>query len=266
MDSYDLNKAAWDHAVRAGTNPYTQVVSLQEIAAARQGVWSLYLSDCRPVPQDWFPGLPGLHILCLASGGGQQAPILAALGAEVTLLDASPLQLAQDQIVAERDNLVIKCVEGNMADLSAFEDESFELIINPPSTLFVPEVAQVWRECYRVLRSGGVLMTGFMNPDEFVFDHVALEDEGTFVVKHPLPYVESETLDPEALDQRIRNKGMFHFSHTMEAQLGGLTRAGFLITSFYEDHRPEKEGNPIRHFMPSYYVARALKMDLPGWR
>jgi ubiquinone/menaquinone biosynthesis C-methylase UbiE len=262
MNSYDLNKAAWDHAVRDGTNPYTKVVSPQDVAAARQGIWSLYLSDCKPVPKAWFPSLPGLKVLCLASGGGQQAPILAALGAEVTLLDASPLQLAQDQFVAERDNLVIKCVEGNMADLSAFEDASFELIINPPSTLFVPEVAPVWRECYRVLRSSGVLMTGFMNPDEFVFDNVALDNEGVFVVKYPLPYIESETLDLEALDQRIRKKGMFHFSHTMEAQLGGLTQAGFAITGFYEDRRPEEEGNPIRNFMSSYYVARAQKLDL----
>jgi ubiquinone/menaquinone biosynthesis C-methylase UbiE len=261
MNTYDLNKAAWDHAVHNGDNPYTKVVSPQQVVAARQGMWSLYLSDCKPVPKDWFPNLQGLKVLCLASGGGQQAPILAALGAEVTLLDASPLQLAQDQFVAERDNLDIKLVQGNMADLSAFADASFALIINPPSTLFVPEVAPIWHECYRVLRSGGVLMTGFLNPDEFVFDNIALENEAAFVVKYPLPYIESETLDPEALDQRIRNKGMFHFSHTMEAQLGGLTQAGFVITGFYEDHRPEEEGNPIRHFMPSYYVARAQKMD-----
>ena len=223
----------------------------------------MYLSDCKPVPKKWFPGLQGLKVLCLASGGGQQAPILAALGAEVTVLDASPLQLAQDQLVAERDNLVIRLVEGDMADLSAFEDASFELIYNPASTLFVPEVAPLWSECYRVLQAGGVLMSGFMNPDEFVFDNVALDNEGVFVVKHPLPCVESKTLDQQALEQRIRNKDMFHFSHTMEAQLDGLTQAGFVITGFYEDRRPEEDGNPIRHFMPSYYVARAQKMELP---
>ena len=80
MRIYDLNKVAWDQAVGEGTNPYTKVVSPEEIAAARQGKWSLYLSDCKPVPQDWFPDLSGLKVLCLASGGGQQAPILAALG------------------------------------------------------------------------------------------------------------------------------------------------------------------------------------------
>jgi SAM-dependent methyltransferase len=180
-------------------------------------------------------------------------------GAEVTVLDASPRQLAQDHFVAERDGLDIRLVEGDMADLSAFAATSFALIVNPPSTMFIPDVAPVWRECYRVLEPGGVLITGFMNPDEFVFDADALDNEGVFVVKHPLPYVEQETLTQAALDQRLRNHAMFHFSHTLEAQLGGLIAAGFVLTGFYEDRRPEADANPIRHFMPSFYVVRAEK-------
>jgi SAM-dependent methyltransferase len=259
MKIHDLNKAAWDQAVDEGTNPYTKVVTPEQVADAGQGKWSLYLSDCKPVPREWFPDLNGRQVLCLASGGGQQAPILAALGAEVTLLDASPRQLAQDHFVAEREKLTITLVEGDMADLTVFADESFDLIFNPPSTGFIPDLEPVWRECYRVLRPGGQLMTGFGNPDEFIFDEAALDNEGAFVVKHPLPYVEHETLDPETLEQRIRDKGMFHFSHSMDALLGGLINAGFVITGFYEDRRPEEDGNPIRNYMPSYYVARAQK-------
>lgn len=260
MNIFDLNSAAWDRAVGEGSNPYTKVVPPGQVAKARQGQWSLYLSGCKPVPKEWFPPLQGCQVLCLASGGGQQAPIFAALGAEVTLLDASPKQLAQDQYVANRDNLSIRLVQGDMADLSAFADESFALIFNPPSTLFVPDLAPVWRECYRVLQAEGVLMTGMANPDEFVFDEAALDNEGSFVVKHPLPYAEHETLSPAVLAERIRNQEMFHFSHTLEAQLGGLIQAGFVITGFYEDRRPEEDGNPIRHFMPSIYVVRAKKV------
>jgi SAM-dependent methyltransferase len=260
VESYALNKAAWDRAVGEGDNPYTRVVSPEEVAAARHGEWSLYLSDCRPVPREWFPSLKGLRVLCLASGGGQQGPILAALGAEVTVLDASPQQLAQDRYVAERDNLDIRLVEGDMADLSAFADGSFGLIVNPPSTLFVPDVLPVWRECRRVLAIGGMLLTGFLNPDEFVFDPDALDESGAFVVRYPLPYIEYEALSDEARETRIRARGMFHFSHTMEAHVGGLTANGFAVIGFFEDRRPEADGNPIRNFMPSYYVLRAQRM------
>ena len=260
MKIYDLNQAAWDRAASEGTNPYACGVSSEQVAEARRGQWTLYLSDCRPVPRGWFPELRGRQVLCLASGGGQQAPILAAAGAVVTLLDASPGQLAQDQKVAEREHLEMRLVKGDMADLSAFTDASFELIVNPPSTLFVPELEPVWRECYRVLRPGGALITGFMNPDEFIFDADALDEKGAFVVRYGLPYVEYETLSAEARAERIRRREMFHFSHTMEAQLGGLTKAGFAITGFYEDRRPEEDGNPICRYMTSYYVARARKV------
>lgn len=259
MDIQNLNKVAWDQAVNDGDNPYTKVILSQQIAAAKAGDWALYLSDCKAVPQAWFPPLVGLKVLCLASGGGQQAPIFAALGAEVTLLDASAKQLAQDRYVTERDGLSIRIIEGDMADLSALAVNSFDLIFNPPSTLFVPDLKPIWQECYRTLKTGGSLMTGFMNPDEFIFDIDALDNEGALVVKYPLPYVEHETLSPAQLEEHKRHKRMFHFSHTMETQLGGLLATGFIITGFYEDRRPEADGNPIRHYMPSYYVVKAQK-------
>ncbi len=258
MDIKNLNQKAWDQAVAVGDNPYTRVVSSQAVADARTGSWSIQVSGVRTVPMDWFPPLEGLPVLCLASGGGQQAPILAAAGARVTLIDASEGQLGQDASVAKRDGLDLTLIQGDMADLPMLADESFGLVVNPVSTLFVPDVAPVWRECRRVLRPGGTLIAGFMNPDEFVFDPYALDERGEFVVKYPLPYVEHETLSPDELEARIAAGSMFHFSHTMEAQLGGMLAAGFVITGFYEDRRPESDGNPIRFYQPSDYVVRAI--------
>ena len=262
MSTFDWNRAAWDRAVGEG-NPYTRVVSPAEIAAAREGRWALYLSDLKPVPVHWFPPLVGLNVLCLASGGGQQAPILAALGATVTVLDASPRQLDQDRLVAERDHLSLNLVEGDMADLSRFQDESFQVIVNPPSTLFVPDLAPIWAECHRVLTPGGILMTGFMNPDEFMFDPDAL-DEGRIEVKYRLPFIEHEALNEDERADRLRRHQMFHFSHSMESQLGGLIQAGFVLDGFYEDRRPDEDGNPLRHYMPSTYVVRARKTGAPS--
>jgi hypothetical protein len=119
--------------------------------------------------------------------------------------------------------------------------------------------ATVWAECQRVLIGGGALVSGFMNPDEFVFDDRALDTEGVFAVTNPLPYREIDTLSPDAVLERQRQSGMFHFSHSMEAQIGGLISAGFVITGFYEDRRSEADGNPIRQFMPSYFVVQARK-------
>ncbi len=257
VDAYEANRAAWD-AASSRDNPYARPVSAEEVAAAGEGRWSIYLSDERPVPRSWFPDLAGCRVLCLAAGGGQQAPILAAAGARVWVLDASDGQLAQDRLVAEREGLELGIEQGDMADLTRFPDGSFDLIVNPPSTLFVPDLRPVFTECHRVLRPGGMLLTGFLNPDEFVFDSVAL-DEGRFDVRHPLPYVEAETLTASERRRRQEAGEFFHFSHTMEAQLGGLTAAGFTITGFYEDRRPEWDGSPIRHYLPSYFVVRAQR-------
>ncbi len=68
----------------------------ETIARARNGDFSILLTEQKPVPREWFPPLPGLEALCLACGGGQQGPVLAAAGANVTVLDNSPRQLDQD--------------------------------------------------------------------------------------------------------------------------------------------------------------------------
>ncbi len=262
MDVARLNKAAWDAAVDEGSNPFTHAVPATEVAAARSGEWVIRLSDRKPVPTDWFPPLQNCRVLCLASGGGQQGPILAAAGATVTVVDMSRRQLDQDADVARRDGLEMTLLEGDMADLSRLGTGSFDLVVNPPSTLFVPELAPIFAECRRMLAPGGVLIMGFMNPDEFVFDHDVLDREGTFVVSYPLPYVEIETLSAAELSRRIHARAMFHFSHTMEAQLGGLLRAGFVVTGFYEDRRSDEDGNPIRHYMPSVFVVRAHAIEV----
>src|SRR5262249_30311178 len=145
MDVRTYNRHAWDRAVEKG-NRWTVPVGPGVIAAARRGDWQVLLTPTKPVPRDWFPDLAGLAVLCLASGGGQQAPVCAAAGASVTVLDNSPAQLAQDRLVAGREGLEVRTVEGDMADLSAFPDGRFGLVFHPCSNCFVPQVRPVWRE------------------------------------------------------------------------------------------------------------------------
>ena len=102
-----FNRDAWDRQVQSGKNPWTVPVSPETIVRARAGDWSVLLTENIPVPREWFPPMQGLHILGLACGGGQQGPIFAAAGAEVTIFDNSPAQLARDREVAEREQLSV---------------------------------------------------------------------------------------------------------------------------------------------------------------
>jgi ubiquinone/menaquinone biosynthesis C-methylase UbiE len=153
MDFLNYNREAWNRKV-AEKNEWTVPVSPEVVAAARQGEWSVVLTPVIPVPQDWFGDLTGARVLGLASGGGQQGPVLAAAGADVTIFDNSPAQLDRDREVADREGLVIRTVQGDMADLSVFDSEFFDLIFHPVSNCFVPDVTSVWRECFRVLKPG----------------------------------------------------------------------------------------------------------------
>ena len=208
-----------------------------------------------PTPRDWFPAeLTGAAVLCLASGGGQQGPVLAAAGADVTVFDNSPRQLGRDEEVAARDGLALRTVLGDMRDLGAFADASFDVILNPVSNVFCPELAPVWRECFRVLRPAGVLMSGFMNPDIFIFDVVALDEREEFVVRHRIPFT---TLDlPEDERARSYGDGPIEFSHTLTEQIGGQLAAGFLLTHLAE---APHHADVTARYMPGYIATRAIK-------
>ena len=254
MDVRTVNRAAWDRQVESN-NEWTRPVGPEVIAAARAGSWSVLLTEQRPVPREWFPPLAGRNVLCLASGGGQQGPILAAAGARVTVLDNSPRQLAQDQFVAERDGLALETVEGDMADLSAFADASFDLVFHPVSNCFAADVRPVWREAFRVLRAGGVLLAGFLNPVVYLFDEERAE-AGELIVRHPLPYADTTDLAPEVLAQKLERGVPLEFGHLLADQLGGQLDAGFVLTALYEDrHRTYA---PAR-VTPTYIATRAVK-------
>lgn len=186
-DIVAYNRAAWDSQVRKG-NRWTVPVTPEEIERAREGDWSIVLTPEKPVPREWFPDFNGepVEVLCLAGSGGQQAPILAAVGAKVTVFDNSPAQLSQDRMVAEREGLDIKLVQGDMADLSELADESFDLIVHPCSNCFVPNVLPVWKEASRVMKPGGNLLSGIVNPVVYLFDEQLMEKGSSkFVTRSP---------------------------------------------------------------------------------
>jgi SAM-dependent methyltransferase len=256
IDPVAHNRAAWDKQVESD-NEWTRPVGPDVIERARNGDWSVVLIGYVPVKRDWFPAdLHGVDILCLASGGGQQGPVLAAAGANVTVFDNSPKQIEKDELVAKRENLAIKTALGDMRDLSAFPDASFALVFHPVSNLFCPELQPVWNECFRVLRPGGSLLAGFLNPDIYIFDPEALDNRGEFIVRYRIPYSDVGDRTPEEQAQFPGTDAPLEYSHTLTEQLNGQLEAGFVLLAFEE---APHHGNATKEHMPGYFATRAVK-------
>lgn len=240
------------------TSVWAQPVDKATIDDARDGNWEIFLTPKTPVPKAWLGDIRGKNILCLASGGGQQAPILAAAGAVVVSFDLSDEQLRKDRMVAARERLSIQCVQGDMAKLQCFRDDCFDLIVHPASNVFVKALEPVWRECFRVVRPGGALLSGFMNPAVFLFDHDEVESTGQLVVRYSLPYSDEESLPENRLMAKIDAGQPLEFSHSLTSQIGGQTDAGFVLAGLYEDHWYDDTW-PFSNYSPVSIATRATR-------
>ena len=230
MDYQDINAQTIDRWVREGWE-WGRPIDHETYLAAEAGRWDVLLTPTKPVPHGWFGDLRGKKVLGLASGGGQQMPIFAALGAECTVLDYSEEQLESERRVARREGYDIEIIRGDMTRPLPFADGTFDLIFHPVSNCYVREVKPIWRECRRVLKPGGRLLSGV---DHYV-NYIVDETETAIVNRLPFDPVANE-------DQRRQleaaDAGM-QFSHTLEEQINGQLEAGFTLLALYEDTNGE---------------------------
>ena len=254
MNILEHNRSAWNQEVRDG-NQWTIPVTKEELDAAASGEYKIVLTPYKPVPKDWLGDLAGKEILCLASGGGQQGPILAAVGAHVTVFDNSDEQLKRDATLSEAHDLKIKTVQGNMQDLSTFEDQRFDMIIHPVSNCFIDDILPVWQESYRVLRVQGSLLSGFVNPLMYMIDWEEADQTTRCELKHAIPYSDIVSLSQEMKEKYIQEKTAFEFGHSLTNLIQGQIAAGFVIAGFYED-----QGEPLLDQLTDTFLAtRAIK-------
>ena len=197
--------------------------SKEQLQDAREGKLKLQFFE-KEVPKEWLKDIKGKKVLCLAGGGGLQAPLLACAGAEVTVIDISNKMLDKDRKIAKDENLQIKIVKGNICDLSMFGDSYFDYIINPPSLMYIPKLDVVFRECYRVLNKGGVFIMMAPNPINYVCDYIDDENGGYYKAVHKMPFYSKDYDDTDWIE----------YGHTMEEYLGGLIDCGFLINGYLE--------------------------------
>ncbi len=249
MQYQDINAKAINRWVEEGWK-WGIPIDHETYEKAKNGAWNVLLTPTKPVPHDWFGTLRGKKILGLASGGGQQMPVFAALGADCTVLDYSDAQLDSERRVSEREGYPIAIVKADMTQPLPFADETFDLIFHPVSNCYVREVRPIFSECFRILKPGGVLLSGLDNGINFLFDG---EDETQVVNSFPFDPLKN----PAQMEQLERCDCAVEFSHTLGEQIGGQLEAGFILTHLYED--TNGEGRLDELHIPTFFATRAVK-------
>jgi len=251
-DNYTaINSNTWDKWAENGCE-WAVSITHEEYMKAKAGDWGVYLTPTKYVPKDWFLPFEGAKLLGLASGGGQQMPIFSALGADCTVFDYSEKQLESERIVSEREGYQINIIKGDMTKRLPFEDNSFDMIFHPVSNCYIEDVYHVWSECFRVLRSRGVLLAGFDNGLNFLVE----DDKHPLLITNKLPF--NPLKSPQHMELLIKEDDGIQFSHSLEEQIGGQLKAGFILTDLYEDR--DREGcGVLREYAPQYIATRAIK-------
>lgn len=248
MGYQDINAQTVDKWVREGWE-WGKPISHSVYERAKRGQWDVHLTPTKPVPHAWLGDLKGKRILGLASGGGQQMPVFAALGADCTVLDYSHLQLESERMVAAREGYDIRIVRADMSKPLPFYDGEFDLIFHPVSNCYVEEVRPIWRECFRVLKPGGTLLSG---TDHYV-NYIVDGDEREIV--NALPF--NPLKNPDQMARLEAEDAGVQFSHSLEEQINGQLEAGFVLLALYED--TNGEGRLHEMNIPTFLAMRALK-------
>ena len=240
------NRQAWD-AFAAKEKAFCKVATDAEC------VNPLKTLDSR----GWLPeSVQGLNVLCLACGGGWQSILYASAGANVTVIDLSPGMLALDRREADRRGLVIEVVEGEMANLHMFANESFDIDHHPVSTCYVPEVAPVYREIARVSRVGGLYISQHKTPTSLQI--LGRDQSNCFVLG--VPYYLQGPLPHTGGKMFYRERGTVEYLHRWDQIVGELCRSGFVIEDLREPYKGDWNAAPGTRGYRGLYVAPYVRL------
>jgi len=248
---HEHNRRAWDERVRRGdwhTENAREKDFIDPLAAA---------DDC-----GWLGGnVRGKRVLCLAAGGGKHSVLFAAAGAVVTVVDLSPRMLELDRRLAAERGLNVQTVEASMDDLSMLAAAAFDVVIQPVSTCYVPDVVAVYREVARVTAAGGLYISQHKQPAGLQAE--VLPAGRGYVLSEP--YYRTGPLPPVIEGCLHREAGTMEFLHRWEELIGGLCRAGFVLEDLVEPRHGDLRSEPgtFKHrsaFVPPFVTLKARRV------
>ncbi len=249
------NRRVWDERVRARQR-FTAPASAEEMKTPLKAI----------DPMGWLGGdVAGRRILCLGAGGGKHGPLLAAAGAQVTVVDLSPEMLRLDREMAAQYQLQLETLVASLDDLGALPAGVFDAVMQPVSSCYVPDIQLAYRELARVTRPGAVYISRHKQPTSLQAG-LSPGPQG-FVLAEA--YYLSGALSPASQPGPHREGGALEFLHRWGQLLGGLCRAGFVIEEVFEPHMADASAAPGSfeyrcHYIAPYIQLRARRTDAPA--
>jgi SAM-dependent methyltransferase len=229
LDHLNHNRHAWDRLAKSG-NRFAKPAGEKDLE--------------NPLASVDGPGwlgksIAGKKVLCLAAGGGRQGPVYAAAGADVTVVDISPAMLELDNDVARKLGLSLRTIETSMDNLSMLADGSFDIVIQPVSSCYLPKLTRMFREVARVSAKGCVYVSQHKQPSSL---QTSIRPTANGYVWQ-LEASSSSALKEPATPNLVREPGTLEYVHSLQDILGGMCRAGFAIEEFLEPQHADVDAD-----------------------
>ena len=248
----DFNRKAWDERVK-NKRLYTRPATEEELADPLKAM----------DPCGWLGGdISGKRLLCLAAGGGRQSVLYAKAGARVTVVDISEEMLKLDRETATKHGLSIRAVQASMDNLSELHDQSFDIVVQPVSTCYIPDIQPVFREVARITVNGGLYVSQHKQPASLQADVVPAERGYALTT----PYYMTGPLPPLIGNYYHRESDTIEFLHTWQVLVGGICRAGFVVEDLVEPRhgKIDAEKGSFAHrsaFLPPFVKIKARRIE-----
>ena len=132
---------------------------------------------------------------------------------------------------------------------------TFDIVIQPVSTCYVPDIGKVYAEVARVMPAGGLYISQHKQPVSLQ----ASTEPAQRGYELTEPYYRVGPL-PDVSGSRHRESGTLEFLHRWEQLLGGLCRAGFVIEDLIEPPHADAAAEPGSFGHRSKYVAPYVRI------
>ncbi len=217
-EEWNRNAAAWSSGIADGL----------DVINERFGI---------PHFLDHLGPLDGIEVLDAGCGEGRSSRHLAAAGARVTGVDASPEMIAKAFAKESENPGKIAYRQASCADLGCFPEERFDLVTSFMALMDTANVARVMGEFYRVTKPGGgiaimVRHPCFFTPGFSVFKSPDGQRSGLTVSRYftSAPYRERWKFPGQKSGAFVVTR----FPYTLSDYLQSMLDHGFRIRSVSE--------------------------------